>query len=513
MSASRTHNSIRNGVVAMLFYIVNLLLQFISRRVFVEHIGTDILGLNATIVGFVQFLNIAEMGVGTAIACTLYLPIKNNDTQQINDIVSLQGWLYRVIAFVILSLSVILSCFFPYIFEKSDIPISYAYFTFAALVFSALLGYFVNYRQVLLSATQQEYKIQLTYKLAMLMKVVAQIAVVIYLKKGYIWWMALEVVFACIAATALNISIKKSFPLLKKSPINGSVLRKKYPDITKKVYQLFFHKIATFALSQLAPIVIYTYTTLTLVAKYSNYMLVVTGVISLLTAMFNGLNASVGNLVAEGNENKALRVFRELFSVRFVLVSICSIILYFMMDSFIALWVGSEFILDKSTLILIIVFFYLSAMRGVVDSFLHAYGLFKDIWAPIIEAGLNIGLSFLFGYYMGLNGVLLGVIVSLIAIVFLWKPYFLFSSGLKMSVWIYVKLYIKHLVALFVSGIILYILFLVFGRNEAHSFPLFIKDTILLAILSGVILAGLIYSTEVGLRDFIKRMYRIIKRS
>lgn len=508
---SRTYNSIRNGLIAILFYVINLLLQFVSRRVFIEHIGTDLLGLNATIVGFVQFINIAELGIGTAIACTLYRPINNNNTQQINEIVSLQGWLYRIIAFVILFVSAILLCFFPCIFAKSEVPISYAYLTFISLMFSVLLGYFVNYRQILLSATQQEYKIQLTYKLAMLMKVVAQIVAVIYLNKGYIWWMALEVVFACIAAIALNISIKKSFPLLKKSPIKGNTLRKKYPEVTQKVYQLFFHKIATFVLSQLAPIVIYTYASLTLVAKYSNYMLVVTGVISLLTAMFNGLNAGVGNLVAEGDSKRILCVFRELFSMRFVFVSVCTILLFTMMEPFVSLWIGPEFILDKSTLWYIVAIFYLTAMRGIVDSFLHAYGLFGDIWAPITEASLNIGLSFLLGYYMGLNGVLLGVIISLVAIVFIWKPYFLFSCGLKRSIWIYVKLYTKHLFVLTISVIMLYYLRSNLCVNEVDSFVSFIKSSVIIALFSVITIGGLLYVTESGLRDFIKRMHRTFK--
>lgn len=509
---SRTHNSIRNGLIAILFYVINLLLQFVSRRVFIEHIGVDLLGLNATIVGFVQFINIAELGIGTAIACTLYRPINNNDTQQINEIVSLQGWLYRIIASVILLASAVLLCFFPCIFAKSEVPISYAYLTFISLMFSVLLGYFVNYRQILLSATQQEYKIQLTHKLAMLIKVVAQIAVVTFLHKGYIWWMALEVVFACIASIALNFSIKKSFPQLKKSPIKGNILRKKYPEVTQKVYQLFFHKIATFVLSQFTPIVIYTYASLTLVAKYSNYMLVVTGVISLLTAMFNGLNAGVGNLVADGDSKRIISVFRELFSMRFVIVSVCTILLFTMMEPFVAIWIGPEFILEKSTLWYIVIIFYLTAMRGVVDSFLHAYGLFSDIWAPITEAGLNICLSFLLGYYMGLDGVLLGVIISLLAIVFIWKPYFLFSRGLKCSIRIYIKLYIKHLFVLAISVIILHYFRTIISVNEVDSLTLFVQNSTIIAIFAVVMIGGLLYATECGLRDFIKRMYRILKR-
>ena len=43
-SNSRTAKSIKNSVVAMSFYIVNLALQFFSRKVFLDYLGTEILG-------------------------------------------------------------------------------------------------------------------------------------------------------------------------------------------------------------------------------------------------------------------------------------------------------------------------------------------------------------------------------------------------------------------------------------------------------------------------------------
>lgn len=509
---SRTYNSIRNGLIAIIFYFGNLLLQFISRKVFIEHLGAELLGLNTTIVSILQFLNIAEMGVGTAVACTLYAPLNRGDQEQINDIVSLHGWLYRNIAIFIFACSVLLLPLFPQIFSKSDIPIGYAYLTYLSLLFSSLLGYIVNYKQILLSANQQEYKIQLSYKLMMLFKFVAQIVVVQISDNGYVWWMCMEIVFAILSAFTLHIAVKRTFPQLKADKSNGRLLRKQYPEVTTKVTQLFFHKIASFALSQLSPIVIYTYATLALVANYGNYMLVITGLVSLFTALFNGLNASVGNLVASADKKKILRVFSELFSIRFVLVATCSLILYILMEPFITLWVGEDYLLPRSSLILIVVIFYLSAMRSVVDSFLHAYGLFKDVWAPITEACLNIGLSFLFGYYFGLEGVLLGVIISLFAIVFLWKPYFLFSQGICVSIKKYIYLYAKHIVVLGITSVMFYYILPVFKVEEIINWGQFFWKGVGLVLSVGVVLGGLTYIVEQGMRDFMNRMLRILTR-
>ena len=45
---SRTYKSLRNSWVALLFYAANLLISFISRKVFINHLGADVLGLNTT---------------------------------------------------------------------------------------------------------------------------------------------------------------------------------------------------------------------------------------------------------------------------------------------------------------------------------------------------------------------------------------------------------------------------------------------------------------------------------
>ena len=95
---SRTSKSIKNSSVALVFYFINLILQFFSRKIFLDYLGAEVLGLNTTATNLLQFLNLAELGVGAAIACTLYKPLAEKDTDTINEIVSLQGWLYRRIA-------------------------------------------------------------------------------------------------------------------------------------------------------------------------------------------------------------------------------------------------------------------------------------------------------------------------------------------------------------------------------------------------------------------------------
>ena len=163
--------------------------------------------------------------------------------------------------------------------------------------------------------------------------------------------------------------------------------------------------------------------------------------------MFAGLGGSVGNMIAERNRPLILKVFKELFSSRFLAVMVSSICIWFLADPFISVWLGAEYLLDRTTLLLIIVIFFLGAMRAVVDTFINSYGLFQDIWSPIVEAILNLGFSIGLGYFYGLHGILSGVIISQLLVIFTWKPYFLFTRGMKEPIGIYIVLYLKHLAA------------------------------------------------------------------
>ena len=506
---SRTWNSIRNSTVAVLLQFISLLVGFFSRKIFLDYLGTEVLGLNSTAASLLGFLNIAELGIGAAISVTLYKPLFQEDRQSIKEIVALQGWLYKKIAWFIIIGSAVLMCFFPKIFAKMELPMWYAYATYAVLLFSSLLSYFVNYKQIVLSADQKEYKIQFSFKLISILKLVAQALAVKFSPHPYIWWLVLEVLFAIFASFFLNVVIYKDYPYLKGELENAGELRHKYPDVVTKVKQLFFHKIGGFVLTQTSPIIIYAYASLTLVALYGNYVIITNNLSYLLAAMLAGLGGSVGNMIAEGNKPLILKVFKELFSSRFLAVVVCSICIWFLADPFICVWLGPEYLLDRTTLILIIAIFFLGTMRAVVDTFINSYGMFQDIWAPIVEAVLNLGISIGLGYFYGLHGILSGVIISQLLIVYMWKPYFLFSKGIKEPLWNYIVLFLKHLLAgalcffavRAISGLI--------PTDPATGIWSFLIYASILFICCTLILGGLLFAVEFGMRSFVNRLLRI----
>lgn len=509
-SESRTAKGFKNAIVALVFYIVGLLIQFISRRVFIQYLGNDILGLNSTATSLLQFLNMAEMGIGAAVAFTLYKPIAENDEQSICEIMAVQGWLYKRIAIVVLISALVLSCFFPLIFEKTNLPLWYAYATFGVLLFGAMMSYIFNYKQILLSAHQLEYKITIAYKLPKTIKDIAQILFIWLLPQvGYLIWVILEGLGAIVCTISLARCIKKNFPYIIRNRIDGGELRHKYSIIITKVKQLLFHKIGGFILFQTSPLIIYAYATLTLVAIYGNYMLVVTGMTMLLSTIFNGLTAGIGNAMQTNDNIKMLDIYRELYVMRFILVAVCCFGYAICVTPFTCLWVGSEYLLPTKSVSLIILIMFINMMRPPVEIFLQAKGMFQDIWAPIIEAVINLGLSLLLGYFFGLNGILVGVLISLIVIAFVWKPYFLLIKGLESGFNYQLKL-VGRLIALTLIPVSLFgfikynfPLKMAYGTNLALS--------LILTIGFAVVLVGGLVVFEPSTSHLIARIKSIIK--
>lgn len=509
----RTRKGIRNSFVAVAVQFVSLLVGFFSRKIFLDYLGTEVLGLNTTATSLLSFLNLAEMGIETAIASTLYRPLFEKDEVSIREIIAIQGWFYRRVALFIIIGSLALMPFFPMIFTKMQLPMWYAYASYLVLLFSSMLGYFVNYKQVILTADQQDYKFQMSYRLTMIVKVVFQMLSVRYLDHPYVWWLVFEAVFAILAAVRLNSAVYQNYPFLKEKCRVDRVLIVRYPQILTKIKQLFVHRMGYYLTGQSIPIFIYAFASLSTVALYGNYMVLVNSIQAVLLALFSSVTASVGNMIAEDDKNLIVKVFRELFSARFAIVVFCCFCLYFLTEPFISLWLGPEYILDRRTLILIIIIFFISNIRTVVDVFINAFGIFKDIWCPIAEAVVFVVSAILLGRVYGLDGVLWAQVIELTLLVILWKPYFLFRNGMGNNPLKYFLLFVKLLMISAALFALVYFLLDKFTVTDPYGgmWPFVLYSVVLAA--GFLLLVGCIFLlAEKGTRNFLSRVFKILGR-
>ena len=434
----RVHKSVLNAEVNLLFYFLSLFLTFFSRKIFLDNLGAEFMGLTGTLNNILGYLNLSELGISACIGYFLFKPIQSGNRREIQDILSLLGYLYRWIGGIILGGAFIISLFFPLIFSGANLSLPIIYFAFYSFLGSSLIGYFINYRQILLSADQKNYLVAIYYQSARLVKLALQIYLA-YTYKNLFVWVAIEFLFAILGCIILNCKINKEYPWLKVDTRQGRQLLKQYPEIITKTKQVFIHKIKDFVLVKSDELFIFLFVSLKMVAFYGNYMIIISKLISLFSSITGSVGASVGNLVAEGNKPHMMRVFWEYTTIQHTIAATLAFSLYTLMEPFIAHWVGTEYIMDHRILILLVVYIYITNSRNSVDSFNYAHGLYADVWSAWAELIINVSVTIICGLQWGIIGILLGKITSLLAIVVLWKPYYLFTAGFKESVSIYWK--------------------------------------------------------------------------
>lgn len=452
----RVRKSMLNAEVNLLFYFLTLFLTFFSRKIFLDCLGTEFIGLAGTLNNILGYLNLSELGIGACIGYFLFKPLQMNNRGETQEILSLLGYLYSWIGRLIFLGGFIISLFFPLIFREAELPLSIVYFAFYSFLGSSLIGYFINYRQLLLTADQKNYLVAVYLQSAKLLKLVLQIFLAYHYRNLYVW-VGVEFLFSVIGCIVLNWKINKEYPWLKVDKRQGRLLLKKYPEVITKTKQVFIHKIKDFVLVKSDELFIFFFVSLKMVAFYGNYMIIISKLISLFSAVTGSVGASVGNLVAEGNKHNMMKVFWEYTTIQHTIAATLSFSLYAFLEPFVAHWLGSEYIMDHRILILLIVFIYITNSRNSVDSFNYAHGLYADVWSAWAELIINVSVTIVCGLKWGIIGILLGKIVSLLAIVVLWKPYYLFTSGFKESVFTYWKGVLRNYsISAFAIGAALY---------------------------------------------------------
>lgn len=431
---SRVKKTLLNARVNTIFYFLILILSFFSRKIFLDTLGADFIGLTGTLTNLLGFLNLAELGIGTSIGYVLYKPLFEKDQGKINEIISVMGYLYRWIGFIILGLGCVLACFLPLIFPDTGFNIGIIYFVYFSFLFSSLIGYFVNYRQNLLGADQRNYVVTAYFQTANIVKIIIQLVCAHYTGDYYLWSF-IELFFGIIYSFILNWKINQTYPWLKTNIKNGRKYMDSHPLIIQNTKRIFLHKIGVVTQWQAMPILIYAFESLKLVAFYENYSLIVSKLTGLINSVMGSSDAAVGNLIAEGNKKAVERVLWEMITLRFWVCGGVILILYKVLPPFIELWLGKEYILPDVILYLLIIKISIECVQGCLGQFIYGFGLFDDVWATLTQSVIFIIGAIIGGHFWGLTGILAASVLSVVLWYGLWKPYYLYHNGFKSPIW------------------------------------------------------------------------------
>ena len=219
------------------------------------------------------------------------------------------------------------------------------------------------------------------------------------------------------------------------------------------VKSLFLHNIGGYFVFGTDNLLVGSLINVATVGLYSNYNMIIGQLNGLITNVLYGIGSSVGNLIAIEEKEKVYEIFNIIYFISFWIYSVCSIALYNLIEPFIDWAFGKGLLLDKLTLIILLINFYLTGLRVVVNIFKSKAGIFApDKYVPLIEAIINLVSSLVLVKVMGLAGIFLGTTISTISIPIWTQSKIVYNKIFEKSVSEYFKKYFIYIGLTLISG-------------------------------------------------------------
>lgn len=437
----RTKKAEINFTVNLFMLIVGILPLFFLRKVFLDSLGSDYLGLSALFTSLIGLLSLAELGISSAIIYALYKPFAEKNYEKVMGYIQYYTKFYQVIGLLIFLLGIALLPFLP-LFINGEVDMQDARWYFLLALGNTVISYFFSAKFSLLIVAQEGYRITLGSTASIVLTALLQIGALNLYENFYIF-LLIQLVINLLYLFFITAYINKRFQLqLSKS---GLIEEKEKKELKKNIKALFVHKIGEFGVFSTDNLLISYFINIAAVGIYNSYYMVIAVATKMVHNAFNGITASIGNLLVSGEREKIFAVHKKLFFFNFWIASFLAISMFNTIRQFILLWLGDSQFLDTFTISIILLNVYITLMRASIEKFKEAGGLYQqDQYSAILEAAINLIFSVLLVLYMGLPGIFLGTLISNITVVFWIKPKMVYKYIFREKLRIYFSMYFKY---------------------------------------------------------------------
>lgn len=399
----------RTGLIGVLNQIIFAVLGFVSRKLFIIYIGVDILGLSSTYTSVLSMLALADLGFDIAVTYALYKPLHAGDSDKINAIMRALKSIYNVIGVTFIVLSFAALPFLKFIITDMEFkPIYYVYFLVQALASAST--YFFAYRRTLLYADKKEYITKSVDTVGTIVFSILKIGVLV-LFKSYLLYVSCAVIQAFATNIYIYMKCYKVYPYLNNKCKTDPVLVK---ELMNSIKDIAVGKISGYIYGCTDSLLISKLISTVAVGFYANYFTVITIIKQLSVNLLGPLMPFIGNsLVTDKDSAHQEKTFRMYTYVRFLVAVFLLVPTLVLLDSFIDLIFGTEFVMSKYIAILVCADLYISLVHSSLVDYSNGAGLFRyEKWISLIGAVVNIGSSIYLAYQIGLPGILAGTVVA-----------------------------------------------------------------------------------------------------
>lgn len=467
MKLERTKNATRNIVFGMALKIYQIAMPFLLRTAMIYFMGVEYLGLDSLFTSILQVLNLAELGVGSAMVYGMYKPIIEDDTKTICALMRLYRTYYRVIGCIIAVIGVAVTPFIPAL-VKSDLPSELNIYVLYLLNLAAtVLSYWLfAYKNALFQAHQRVDVVSKVALLTSTIRYVLQFAVIFWIKDYYLYIMAM--LLAQILTNIITaIRATKAYPNYK--PI-GKLEKSAVKGINQRIRDLFTSKLGSVIVNSADTVVISAFLGLTVLAVYQNYYFILTAVIGLVAIVFNACTAGIGNSVIVESKEKNYNDLKKFTFLIAWLAGFCTCCFLCIYQPFMELWVGKDLMLEFSAVICFCAYYFVYEINQLLNTYKDAAGIWhEDRFRPLVTAGANLVMNLIMVQLWGIYGVLLSTVLSTLLVGMPWLLHNLFTVLFPKKL---MRDYLKHLLSY--AAIVLISCVVCFGISYWIQLPLWL---------------------------------------
>ena len=452
MKESRTAYAGKNVISGMMAKVLLIVLEFVSRAVFIKYLGEELLGINGVFANIIQILSLAELGMNNVVNFSFYKPIAEKDTQKVTRLIKFYKKIYNFIAISVLVIGLLVVPFLDYIVNttiKVD-NLSVIYLVFLA---DTVFSYLFVYKATLLRADQKGYILTKYEMISNVVRVFLQIAAM-YLFGNIIIYLLIKVIVSVVTNGISAIKAEKEYPYIKND--EGELDKKEKTEIFNTIKSGFIYKIAGILLNSTDNVLISMILGTIWVGYLANYNTIITGLSSFYAVIFTSLTASIGNLVVLEAKEKKLEIFEIMLVVSSWLAIVFSVCLFVLSGEFVTLWIGEKFILDDGVVLAKVLMLYLSCSLQPLFCYREALGLYrKTKYVMLAAAVINIVLSIVMGYMFGLAGILFASIIAMLLTYLWYEPVILYKECFEIGSKVYFVQRIGEVISMLFALVVL----------------------------------------------------------
>lgn len=454
MKIERTKNAKNNIIFGTILKLYQIIVPFVMRTAMIYLLGVEYLGLNSLFTSILHVLNLAELGVGSAMVFSMYKPIATDDGKMICALMKLYKIYYRMIGLVILVLGLILCPFVPQLI-KGEVPNDMnVYVLYLMNLLATVLTYWLfAYKNCLLQAHQRS---DIISKITIIVNTIMYVGqfLLLFIFRNYYYYVILLLLGQVILNVTTATIVNKVYPQYKAI---GNLSKNQIKEINGRVKDLFTSKVGGVIVNSSDSIVISTFLGLTVLAVYQNYYYILTAIIGIVGVIFSSCTAGIGNSIIVESKEKNYNDLKKFTFIISWLAGFCACALLCLYQTFMKIWVGSELLLDFPCVICLVIYYFIYEINALLNLYKDAAGIWhKDRYRPLVTAISNLILNIILVNIIGIYGVLLSTVITMLFIGMPWIIHNLFSEIFKVKSKKYVIKLLKYVLFTIVVSIITY---------------------------------------------------------